>query len=113
MEQYIEQFIALGNTYKLTVIIALVAANFLTGVVASIYMKTFSLKYVGNFLGTKIIPFVLGYYVIVLVAVVQPMWQQWIPWLWGIIVAALSGSILSNVKALGVKLPDSIAKVSD
>jgi len=109
MEQYIEQFIEIANGTKLMVIVALIAANFLAGIVASIYTRAFQLRKVGDFLLTRVLPYIFGYFAIVIVAMIQPTWQTWIPIVWGIIVASLSGAILANLKHLGLNLPDSLA----
>ena len=106
MEQYIEQFIDLANGAKLSVLVAMILANLLTGVAVSIYTRTFRLKEVGGFLLTRVIPYVLGYFSVVIVAVVEPAWQASIIVVWGIIIAALVGAILTNLKEIGIKLPD-------
>lgn len=103
--EFIEQFIELANTSKLTVIVALIAANFVLGIATSLYNKTFQLKKVADFLLTRIIPYILGYFVVVMIAITNPTFQNAIPVVWGIIVAALSGSILANFKHAGLNLP--------
>ena len=107
--EFIEQFIELANTSKLTVIVALIAANFVLGIATSLYTKSFRLKSVADFLWSRVIPYILGYFVVVVVAITNPELQIAIPVVWGIIVATLSGAILANFKSAGLNLPDVLA----
>jgi len=109
MEQYIEQFVALANGVKLSVLVALIFANLITGVAVSIYTSIFRLKAVGAFLLSRVLPYVLSYFAVVIVAVVEPAWGIAVTVVWGVIIAALTGAILANLKEIGVNLPDSIA----
>ncbi len=109
MEQYFEQFVALANGVKLSVLVAMIFANFITGVAVSIYTRTFRLKAVGDFLLTRVLPYVLSYFAVAVVAVVEPAWGIAVTVVWGVIMAALAGAILANLKEIGVNLPDSLA----
>ena len=109
MEHYLEQFIALANGTKLSILAALIFANLVTGVAVSIWTKTFRLKAVGDFLLSRVLPYVLGYFAVVIVAVVQPAWEIAVTIVWAVIIAALAGAILVNLKEMGIKLPESLA----
>lgn len=113
MEQFIEQFVELANTSKLTVIVSLITANLVLGIATSLYTKMFRLKKVGDFLLTKVLPYILGYFVVVIVAIANPTFQIAIPIVWGIIVASLSGAILANFKHVGFNLPDVLSDTED
>lgn len=109
MEQHLEQFIHLANGARLSVLAALIVANLLTGVAVSIYTKNFRLKAVGDFLLSRVLPYVLGYLSVVVVAVIEPAWQAAVTAVWAVIIAALTGAILSNLKELGINLPRFLA----
>jgi predicted membrane protein len=109
LEAIINQIIALADGTKLAVLVALIAANFFGGLAVSLYAKNFQLKKVGDFLLSRVIPYILGYFVVVFLVYVEPSWQIAIPIVWGIIVAALVGAILTHLKELGLNLPDILA----
>lgn len=109
MESFLTQFIALADGVKLTLLAVLIAANFLTGVAVSIYTKTFRLKEVGSFLCTRVLPYLVSYVAVCVIAVVEPAWQTAVTVIWAVILAALVGAILTNLKEMGVNLPDSLA----
>jgi phage-related holin len=109
MENFVADFIALADGIKLTLLAVLIAANFLTGIAVSLYTKTFRLKEVGSFLCTRVLPYVVCYAAVCGIAVVEPAWAPATIIVWGIILAALVGAILTNLKEIGIKLPDSLA----
>jgi len=109
MEHYLEQFIALANGAKLSILVAMIFANLVTGMAVSIYTKTFKLKAVGDFLLSRVLPYALGYFAVVMVAVVEPAWHPAVIAVWAVIIASLVGAILSNLKEMGVSLPDFVA----
>jgi phage-related holin len=109
MENFMSEFIALADGIKLTTLAALIVANFLTGLAVSIYSKTFRLKEVGAFLCTRVLPYLVSYGAVCVIAVVEPEWKTSVTIIWGIIIAALVGAILTNLKEMGIKLPDSLA----
>ncbi len=109
MEQYLEQFVALADGTKLTILVAMIFANLITSVAVSIYTKTFRLKALGDFLLTRVLPYILGYFAVAFIAVVETTWQPAVTVVWGIIIASLVGAILTNLKEIGINLPDSIA----
>lgn len=108
MEQYIAQFVALADGTKLTVLIGMVIANFLLGVAASIYTEEFRLEALADFLKNRVLPYIVTYFGVVVVAIVQPAWETYVTAVWGIIIAALVGHIAKNLKDMGLPLPDFI-----
>ena len=106
MEQYIEQFIALANGAKLSILVAMVSANLLTGIAVSIYTSTFRLKLVADFLVSKVLPYLVSYLAVSIVAVFEPSWKAAVTVVWGLIIAALAGAVLTNLKEMGINLPD-------
>ena len=106
MEQYLEQFVALVNGTKLTILVAMVFANLLTGIAVSIYTGSFRLKLVADFLVSKVLPYLISYLAVGVVAVVEPSWKAAVTVVWGLIIVALAGAILTNLKEMGINLPD-------
>lgn len=108
MEDYIAQFIAMVDGFKLTLLGALVLVNFLMGIAVSIKSKTFRLKQVADFMYTRIVPYLVGYYSVGILAVIEPSWSAWVTAAWGVIILALAGAIIANLKEIGINLPDSV-----
>ena len=108
MENYIQQFVGLVDGVKLSLLMALIIANFLIGLAVSIKTATFRLKELGLMLRDRILPFILGYFAVGLVGLVDQTWQVAVPVVWGIIILTLAGAIIQNLKELGVNLPDSL-----
>ncbi len=106
MEQYIEQFIALVNGTKLSILVAMIFANLVTGVAVSIFTGTFRLKAIANFLLTRVLPYILSYFAVGVIAIVEPCWKAAVTVVWGLIIAALAGAILTNLKEMGISIPD-------
>lgn len=109
VQDYIQEFIALVDGIKITILVAMIAANFLLAVAVSLYTKKFRLKSLGDFLLTRVLPYVISYGAVGMIAVVEPSWKVAVTIVWGIIIASLVGAILSNLKEMGINLPDSIA----
>ncbi len=109
MEYYLTQFIQLADGAKLSILVGLIFSNLLTGVAVSIFTGTFRLKEVGGFLLTRVLPYILSYFAVAAVAVVEPGWQPAVTVVWGVIIAALAGAILTNLKEMGISLPDFLA----
>ncbi len=108
MESYVGQFVGLVDGLKLTLLLALICANFLTGLAVSIKTSTFRLKELADMMTSRILPYVLGYLAVGVVALVDRTWQVAILIVWGIIILTLAGAIIQNLKELGINLPDSL-----
>jgi len=109
LEQYLGQFILLANGTKLSILVGMILANFLLGVGVSIYTKKFRLKALGDFLLSRVVPYIFGYFAVVVLAIIQPAWEIAVTFVWGIIVVALVGVIFANFKAMGINLPEVLA----
>ena len=103
------QFKATVDGVKVTTLIILIAANFLTGIAVSIQQKVFNLKAMGNFLVTRVVPYVVGYFGVGIIAVIDSSWNWAVTAVWAIILATLVGAILQNLKELGVPIPPLLA----
>lgn len=105
---YIQEFISLVDGVKLTLVMALIIGNFVTGIAVAIKNRTFNLKQMGEFLYTRVLPYVLAYFGVGLVALVDQSWTWAVTVTWGIILATLVGAILQNLKELGIKVPSAL-----
>lgn len=102
----LDQFITLMDGVKLTLLMALIIANFVTGIAVAIKSQTFALKKMGEFLYTRILPFIVAYLGIGVVALIDNSWAWAATAVWAVILATLVGAILQNLKELGIKIPD-------
>lgn len=109
VEACIGQFIVLANGVKLSILVAMIFANLILGLAVSIYTNTFRLKAVADFLVSRILPYILSYFAVVIVAIVEPAWGVAVTIVWGVIIAALAGAILAKLKEMGISLPDVLA----
>jgi len=105
---YIQQFVALVDGVKLTLLIALILCNFITGIAVSIKTKTFNLKGMGDFLVTRIMPYIVGYFGVGLLALIESSWAWAVTAVWAVILATLVGALLQNLRELGISLPGSL-----
>ena len=109
MDNFMNEFIAVVDGTKLLLLVALIVGNFIAGLAASIYTKEFRLKKIADFMVSRVLPYILGYFTVGVIAVIEPSWAMSVGIIWGIILAALIGHILSNLKDMGINLPDSLA----
>lgn len=105
---YIQQFIGLVDGVKLTLLVAMILCNFITGIAVSIKNKAFNLKEMGDFLLTRVLPYLVGYFGVGILALVENSWTWAVTAVWAIILATLVGAILQNLKELGVTIPSSL-----
>jgi len=84
---------------------ALIVGNFITGIAVAIKIKTFALKKMGDFLYTRVLPYIIAYFGVGVVALVEDSWNWAVTAVWAVIIATLTGAILQNLKELGVKIP--------
>lgn len=109
MEHYIQEFIALADGAKLSVLVAMIFANLILGIAVSIYTKTFRLKAIADFLLSRVLPYVLSYFAVVVIAIVEPAWDAAVTIVWAVIIAALAGAICKNLSEMGIKLPEALS----
>jgi phage-related holin len=109
MVEYFQNFMSMVDGIKLTLLMALIIANFLTGIAVSIKNKTFNLKEAGKFLYERVLPYVVGYFGVGVVATIDASWGWAVPATWAVILATLVGAILQNLKELGVPIPSALA----
>lgn len=108
MVDYLQQFVELVDGIRLSCLMVLIIANFLTGLAVSIKTSTFRLKELADMMTTRILPYVLGYMAVGVVALVDQTWLIAIPIVWGVILLTLVGAIIQNLKELGISLPNTL-----
>jgi phage-related holin len=112
-QTFIDRFQELAGGLGLTVILFLLMANLITGVLAAILSKTFTLKDSANILRSRVVPMVAGYLTIVAVAVIYEDWQPAIAVTSGLVWTSLTGAILANLKEMGFPIPSQLSNLAD
>lgn len=102
-----------GNENKLRVILAFILVDVLTGVIATVKMRTFDLERLGQFYGASIVPYVFGYllvWALILLGldgVINEQLQTIILCIaFACITASLTASIQKNVIAIARSVPN-------
>jgi phage-related holin len=106
---FIANFKAMIDGVKLTTLVLLILANFVLGIAVSIKTGTFNLRDAGTFLYTRVLPYVVGYMGVGLIATFDNTWAWAVTATWGVIDATLAGSILQNLQDLGLPVPSMLA----
>ena len=100
----------LGND-QVKMIFLLIMADLLSGVAASIATGEFRLHRIADFMGKKVIPYLLGYASVKIVVYGMPEWDAFATAVWAVILAALVGDIIGNLQAFGLNPPASLKKI--
>lgn len=90
-------------------LLILIAANLILGILSSLRARDFRLTAVADFVWDRVVPFVVGYGVVALIATVNPELAVVRDFVWAALTAALLGYVLVNLKELGVPLPTMLA----
>lgn len=91
-------------------IVVLIAVDVLLGVVGALMKKEFVLGKVGGFMKKAVLPYVLGFGVLVTVANGLPSLSIVVKAAYILVILALLGSILNNLKKLGLPVPKILGK---
>lgn len=109
MEYYWETFINMVDGPKIITILALIAIDFVMGVIVALKEGTFQLDKIANFLNTSVLYFFGGYLLLGVAATVEPGIGE------GVVIAAFAlldatmiGFILAKAKKLGLPIPESV-----
>lgn len=105
---YVQEFIDIVDGAKLTLLVALILGNFVTGISVSLKNKSFRLKAMGDFLISRVIPYLVGYFGVGILAIIESSWSWAVTAVWVVILATLVGAILQNLKELGISIPASL-----
>jgi len=99
------QYVALVDGVKLTILIVLIFVDLLLGIIAAIKDKTFQFSKLGDFLNTTVLTMVGGYFVVGGVALVHPEFNGLVTASWGILDLTLLGGIWIKLGKLGLPVP--------
>jgi hypothetical protein len=107
---YVNQYLALIDGYKIITILALFAVDFILGIVVAIKEKTFQLSKIANFLNTSVLYFLGGYLLLGVAAVAEPsIGNALVVGSFALLDATMIGFILAKCKKLGLSnLPDKL-----
>ena len=109
MEQW-NEFVNLVDGFKIITLVLLIMTNGILGLILAGIKKEFTLADTGRMMTTKVLPFIGSYLAVGVTAVVDESLKPAVVAAFGICTAALVGNVLSQVKALGVPLPEIITR---
>lgn len=108
-------FAQIADGYKLLTLLVLILVVLVLGVVNALRKKDgggrkFVLSAIADIARTRLVPYVLGYYVLCIAAAVDGSLHAAATAGWGVVVAALVGNVLAGLKQLGFHgLPEILA----
>jgi hypothetical protein len=109
LEYYWQTFINLVDGPKLITILALIAIDFILGIIVALKEGTFELSKIANFLNTSVLYFLGGYFLLGLAATFEPAIDTGIVTAaWGLLDLTMIGFILAKAKKLGLPIPDKV-----
>ena len=104
--EILNQYASLIDGVKLTLLLALIATNFITGIAVAIKTNTFHLKKMAEFLYSRVLPYVVGYLGVGIIGLVDQSWAWAVTAVWAVILVTLVGAVLQNLRELGIRIPD-------
>jgi phage-related holin len=106
-----QEFVKVADSVKLSTLIVLILVNVGLGMAVAIMSSKWQLSKVADWLKTRVVPYVLGYFTICLVATVDESWNTMVVATWGFIVAFFMSKIVQNLKDIGLPVPDALMKL--
>ena len=110
-QNLLDEVVRFVNSPQLVTILALIGADLVAGVGAALKTHTFEWRRVADFYGSNVVPYVLGYLAVWLVAKLAVpellgdsayiVEDAFVGAAWLAIIAALVGSIVGNLKIIG------------
>ncbi len=100
---------ALFSNEQMKYLVALIVANLILGIAASIKGRDFKLTAVADWLLGRVLPLLLGYGSAALIAWSNPEMEFIRTAAFGTLTIALLGYIMANLRDFGVPLPDLLA----
>jgi len=97
--------ISLFTNYQMQIIVILLAIDVVLGIIAALVKKDFILNKVALFMKGPVLGYILGFAVIELVGLALPWLALIVPAVFVLVVIALLGSIIKNLRRLGLPLP--------
>jgi hypothetical protein len=111
MTDIIEFLRSLYDPLQFKVLVALLAADVILAIAVCISKGQFLLGQTADFLRTRFVPYVLAYYALKAVALVDPTLDLGVTVVWAAIIAAEVGRILGHLKDIGIdNIPRSLTK---
>lgn len=91
-------------------ILILIAIDVALGIIGALIKKDFILGKIGGFMKKSVLPYILGFAVLALVGQAFPGLVMIVSVVYILIVLALVGSILGNLKKIGIPVPKILGK---
>jgi hypothetical protein len=108
--EFLKALVALLDARLLVTIVALIAADFILGVVVAIKKGEFSLQKLADFIDTSVLYYMGGYLVAGFVGMLIPEIALFVPACGAAISVSLTAGVLAKLKALGLPIPEAISK---
>lgn len=100
-----QQYVALIDGFKLITLVVLILADFVLGVIVALKVGTFQFAKLAQFLNTTVLALMGGYFLVGLVALVEPSFKNIVVAAWGLLDVTLLAGITGKLGALGVPMP--------
>lgn len=107
---FINRFMELASGAGLTAILVFLGINFITGMVAAIKSKTWTLKDALGIWTDKLLPYTAVYLMVVVLATIDESVRVLIPIASASVSTVLLAAIAKNFDEMGVILPEAIKK---
>ena len=104
------EIVSLFATVYVQWIVILVVVDVILGIIAALTKGDINLSQLAKFMKKNVLPYILGFAVIELVAQAWPAYAMIVPVVFIIIVIALAASILGNLGKLGLPVPKMVKK---
>ena len=109
MDYFWQTFVNMVDGYKLITILALIAVDFIMGIIVAIKNGEFQLRKIGEFLNTSVLWFLGGYLVLGVAATVESSIPATaVTAAWALLDATMVGLIINKAKKLGLPVPDQV-----
>jgi len=102
--------LTLLKTPQMRWVITLIVADVLLGIIAALVKKDFRLGKVADFMFKPVLAYILGFGILMLIPTAIPSLAKISEFSYILVLLALTGSILSNLSKLGLKLPAYLKK---
>lgn len=104
------ELVNLFSNFQIQWILILIAIDVVLGIIGALTKQEFVLGKLGGFMKKAVVPYVLGFAVLSLADEALPALSLIVSMAYILIILALIGSILSNLKKLGLPIPRILEK---
>ena len=109
MDYFWQTFVNMVDGYKLITILALIAIDFVMGIIIAIKNGEFKLSKIAQFLNTSVLYFLGGYLVLGVAATADStIGENVVMAAWALLDATMVGFIIDKAKKLGLPVPDQV-----